>query len=304
MRFNLPEVFELAAIAYLIDCFFGEFPTKHPVVWMGQFISSFERYFYQDRVFVGALLVISLISLTLVISLGLVYLGNLFPETISLVLMAVFASTGLAMNILHASVTNILTAENPKNALSLLVSRDTTTMTETDLYKAAVETWAENLSDGVIAPLFYLLLFGLPGIAVYKAINTMDSMIAYKTPHYLNFGKTAAIVDDIANYIPARLTALLIVLLAQDKQLAWQCVRRDGYKSESPNAGYPIAAMAGALGVSLGGDARYHGLIKYKSVLGIAINPVNKAVLEQALAMKPNINRVILTMLITALLIT
>ena len=126
-----------------------------------------------------------------------------------------FASTGLAMNMLHESVAALLTAEQPKQALSYLVSRDTEDMTETEVYKAALETWAENLSDGVIAPLFYLVLFGLPGIAVYKAINTMDSMIAYKTERYFYFGKTAAIVDDIANYIPARLTALLIVLLAK-----------------------------------------------------------------------------------------
>jgi adenosylcobinamide-phosphate synthase len=296
-------MFELAALAYLIDCLFGEFPTKHPVVWMGQTISSFERYFYQDRVFPGALLVVGLISMTLVISMVLVYLCNLLPEWISLVLMAMLASTGLAMNMLHESVSQILTAKNPKHAISLLVSRDTTTMTKTDIYKAALETWAENLSDGVIAPLFYLLLFGLPGIAVYKAINTMDSMIAYKTPHYFFFGKTAAIVDDIANYIPARLTALLIVLIAKNKKLAWQCIWRDGHKLESPNAGYPIAAMAGTLGVMLGGDAHYHGQLKHKPLLGIENNPVNKAVLEQALAMKPIINGLVLSLLVAALLV-
>ncbi|MDD1627883.1 MAG: adenosylcobinamide-phosphate synthase CbiB [Methylococcaceae bacterium] len=292
-------VFELAALAYLMDMIFGEFRCKHPVVWMGEFISGFEKRFYHDRILPGALLVISLVVLTLLISSGLVYLCGLLPEGLSLVLLALFASTGLAMNMLHASVAEILMAEQPKQALSFLVSRDTEAMTETEIYKAALETWAENLSDGVIAPLFYLVLFGLPGIAVYKAINTMDSMIAYKTGRYFYFGKTAAIVDDIVNFLPARLTALLIVLLAQNKRLAWQCLWRDGDKLESPNAGFPIAAMAGALGVALGGDACYHGQLKHKPVLGVAINPVNKAVLAQALAMKTGINLMVLSLLAT-----
>ena len=292
-------VFELAALAYLMDMIFGEFRCKHPVVWMGEFISGFEKRFYHDQILPGALLVISLVVLTLLISSGLVYLCGLLPEGLSLVLLALFASTGLAMNMLHASVAEILIAEQPKQALSFLVSRDTEAMTETETYKAALETWAENLSDGVIAPLFYLVLFGLPGIAVYKAINTMDSMIAYKTGRYFYFGKTAAIVDDIANFLPARLTALLIVLLAQNKRLAWQCLWRDGNKLDSPNAGFPIAAMAGALGVALGGDACYHGQLKHKPVLGVAINPVNKAVLVQALAMKTGINLMVLSLLAT-----
>ncbi len=271
---------------------------------MGEFISGFEKRFYRDRILPGALLVISLVVLTLLISVSLVYLCGFLPAWLSLLVLAFFASTGLAMNMLHASVAEVLTARQPKQTLSFLVSRDTETMTETEVYKAALETWAENLSDGVIAPLFYLLVFGLPGIAVYKAINTMDSMIAYKTPRYFYFGKTAAIVDDIANYIPARLTAILIVILAKDKRRAWQSLWRDGHKLESPNAGYPIAAMAGALGVALGGDASYYGQLKHKPVLGRSINPVNKAALAQALAMKTSINVLILSLLITAVLLT
>jgi adenosylcobinamide-phosphate synthase len=295
---------ELAALAYLVDMMFGEFPCKHPVVWMGEFISGFEKRFYRDRVLSGALLVISLLVLTLLISVAVVYLCGLLPAWLSLLVLAVFASTGLAMNMLHASVAELLTVEQPKQALSFLVSRDTEAMTATDVYKAALETWAENLSDGIIAPLFYLLLFGLPGIAVYKAINTMDSMIAYKTERYFYFGKTAAIVDDIANYIPARLTALLIVLSAQDKRRAWQCLWRDGHKLESPNAGFPIAAMAGALGVTLGGDAWYHGQLKHKPVLGLSINPVNRTALVQALAMKTDINLMVLGLLAAGAMLT
>ncbi len=289
--------FELAALAYLVDMVFGEFPCKHPVVLMGDFINGFERRFYSDRILPGALLTVGLIALALLVSTTLVYLCGLLPTWLSLIVLAIFASTGLAMNMLHDSVAALLTAEQPRQALSYLVSRDTEDMTQTEVYKAGLETWAENLSDGVIAPLFYLLLFGLPGIAVYKAINTMDSMVAYKTERYFYFGKTAAIVDDIANYIPARLTALLIVALAKDKQRAWQCLWRDGNKLESPNAGFPIAAMAGALGVALGGDASYHGQIKHKPALGLPVNPVDKSTLTTALQMKTGINLIVLGLL-------
>jgi len=296
--------FELAALAYLVDLIFGEFPCKHPVVLMGDFISAFERRFYRDRILPGALLVISLIALVLSVSITLVYLCSFLPAGLALIILAIFASTGLAMNMLHKSVAALLTTKQPKQALSYLVSRDTQDMTETDIYKAGLETWAENLSDGVIAPLFYLLLFGLPGIAVYKAVNTMDSMIAYKTERYFYFGKTAAIVDDIANYLPARLTALLIVLLAKDKRHAWRCLWRDGNKLESPNAGYPIAAMAGALGVALGGDASYHGQIKHKPTLGLPVNPVDKSTLSKALKMKTGINLIVLSFLATGALLS
>jgi len=296
--------FELAALAYLIDLVFGEFPCMHPVVLIGDFISGFERRFYRDRILPGALLAACLIALVLSISLTLVYLCSFLPDWLSLIVLATLASTGLAMNMLHESVAALLTAEQPRQALSYLVSRDTENMTETEIYKAGLETWAENLSDGVIAPLFYLLLFGLPGIAVYKAINTMDSMIAYKTERYLYFGKTAAIVDDIANFIPARLTALLIVVLAEDKRRAWQCLSRDGNKLESPNAGFPIAAMAGALGIALGGDASYHGQIKHKPTLGLPVNPVDKSALSKALQMKTGINLIVLALLATGALLT
>lgn len=297
-------MFELAALAYLIDRLFGEFPCKHPVVWMGEFITGFEQRYYRDRILPGALLVVGLLSVTLLISIGLVYLCGLLPEWLALTVLAVLASTGLAMTLLHASVAGVLTADQPRQALSLLVSRDTAAMTDTDVYKAALETWAENLSDGVIAPLFYLVLFGLPGIAVYKAINTMDSMIAYKIPRYFYFGKTAALIDDLANYIPARLTALLIVLLVPDHRQAWRCAWRDGHKLESPNAGYPIAAMAGALGIALGGDASYHGKLKHKPVLGIAVNPVDKAALVRALALRSRIDGLVLSLLIAGAVLT
>lgn len=289
--------FELALLAYLIDMAFGELPGRHPVMLMGDFIKGYERRFYSDRMLPGAVLVISLIALSLLVSVTLVYLCKMLPAWLSLPVLALMASTGLAMTMLHTSVAAVLTADEPRQAISRLVSRDTGAMTETEIHKAALETWAENLSDGVIAPLFYLVLFGLPGIAVYKAINTLDSMVAYKTGRYFYFGKTAAIVDDVANFIPARLTALLIIMLADDKGRAWRCVLQDGNNLESPNAGFPIAAMAGALGIGLAGDAYYHGQLKHKPTLGLALNPVNQAALEYGLNMKTGINAIVLSLL-------
>jgi len=289
--------FELALLAYLIDMAVGELPGKHPVVFIGDFIKAFERRFYRNRILPGACLVFCALLLALGVSLALVYLCGFLPFGLSLPVLAVLASTGLAMHMLHASVASILTAERPREAISLLVSRDTEAMTEIEIHKAALETWAENLSDGVIAPLFYLVLFGLPGIAVYKAINTLDSMVAYKTERYFYFGKTAARVDDIANFIPARITALLIVLLADDRQNARKSALRDGNKLESPNAGYPIAAMAGALGIGLGGDAYYHGKLKHKPTLGPALKPVSRAALAQGLSMKTRLDLIILGLL-------
>jgi len=295
--------FELAIIAYAIDLLIGELPCKHPVMFMGDFIKAYERRYYRDNVWAGAVLVLSLLVVTYLISLGIVYLIDLLPSVLGLLVLAVCASTGLAMNMLHSSVAGILTAEQPKQAISYLVSRDTEAMADENIYKAAIETWAENLSDGVIAPLFYLVCFGLSGLAVYKAINTMDSMIGYKTPRYFYFGKVAARLDDIANYIPARLTALLIVLLADNKKRAWHCLLNDGDKLESPNAGLPIAAMAGALGVALGGDAIYHGQLKHKPQLGDAIYALSAETLQQGLAMKTRINIVVFSVLMMGMLL-
>ena len=295
-------MFELALLAYLIDAIFGEFPCKHPVVWMGEFISAFEKRFYRDNLLSGALLVISLITATGFISFAIVTLSSFLPPYFALPFLAILASTGIAMKMLYDSVRAVSLAENPRDKVCYLVSRDTENMTDEQAYKAALETWAENLSDGVIAPLFYLTLFGLSGIAIYKAINTLDSMVGYKTERYFYFGKVAARLDDVANFIPARLTALLIVAVSANQQQAWQAMWRDGYKLESPNAGYPIAALAGGLGIALGGDAIYHGQLKHKPTLGEAIFPISNEKLIQALALKNRLNAVIISLLVLGMI--
>ncbi|MDD5228490.1 MAG: adenosylcobinamide-phosphate synthase CbiB [Methylococcales bacterium] len=279
-------MFELAIAAYFIDKLFGELPCKHPVMFMGDFIFAFEKRFYQDSILRGATLVLSLIFTTWLISFLVIQLSSFLPQNLQFLFLAICASTGLAMNMLYSSVANVAQSESPQITVSHLVSRDTENMSENDAYKAAMETWAENLSDGVIAPLFYLTLFGLPGIAVYKAINTMDSMMGYRTARYEKFGKVAARLDDAANYIPARLTAILIVILMPNKKNSWKILWRDGHKLDSPNAGYPIAALAGSLRIALGGAVQYHGKLKLKPNLGDAFRPISRTTINQALALR------------------
>jgi adenosylcobinamide-phosphate synthase len=156
-----------------------------------------------------------------------------------------------------------------------LVGRDTTNLSEEDVTRAVFETVAENMSDAIVAPLFFLSLFGIPGMVAYKAVNTMDSMVGYKNDRYIRFGWAAARLDDVANYIPARITAGLIVVSAAVVRLRWRSamhvIFRDAHLQPSPNAGYPEAALAGALGVRLGGLNYYFGRPVQKPFLGDAI---------------------------------
>lgn len=162
--------------------------------------------------------------------------------------------------------------ERARTFVGRIVGRQTTEMSETEVVRAVFETVAENLCDGVVAPLCFLAVFGIPGMVAYKAINTMDSMIGYKNERYLHFGWAAARLDDIANYLPARITAGLIVIAAALLRLRWRSalavVLRDAHLQPSPNSGYPEAALAGALGVQLGGLNHYFGRAVRKPFLG------------------------------------
>jgi len=258
----------IAIFAYLIDKRYGEFSSiKHPVIYMGEMITYFEKRFYKDSILNGFLLVafmltsISLISL--LISLVLWFLGGFLDIIIS----SFIASMFIAHKMLSDSVKSVLSAKDKKYAISMLVSRDTKNMSQSDIYKASIETYAENLSDGVVAPIFYLLFFGLPGMILYKTVNTMDSMVGYRDKKYENYGKVAAILDDILNYIPARITAILIMYISKQKSIF--AFYKDGKKHDSPNAGHPITAMALALGVKLGGDTYYFGKLKRKAHFGV-----------------------------------
>jgi adenosylcobinamide-phosphate synthase len=294
-----------AFLAYLIDTLFGEFKffetskVKHPIIMIGFLISSFEKYFYKDSIFRGAVLV--LITLTLVSSLStfIMIVLNLFPTFLTIMITATVASIFLAHNMLYTEVKNIISASNQKEAIAQLVSRDTKNMSQSDIYKASIETYAENLSDGVIAPLFYLILFGLPGIIIYKTINTMDSMVGYRNNKYENFGKFAAKLDDVVNYIPSRVTALFIMIVFNIKPLL--SFYHDGKKHDSPNAGHPITAMALGLNISLGGETSYFGIIKNKPYFGKGRREICEDDLVKALTLKSKLDATVFVLFLLSL---
>lgn len=271
-------IVEIALIAFLIDRLFGEFKyIPHPVVLMGKYISWFEKKFYKDSVFVGALLTISLLALVYLFVLLVLIFASSPP-----ILAGIIASTGIASKMLLQSVRDVINSPNPKDKIAMLVSRDTKHMSDSDINKAAIETYAENLSDGIIAPLFYLLLFGLGGLFFYKAVNTLDSMVGYRNARYEKFGKFSARLDDVLNFIPARITAFLIALLFMSKR-SFNHILKYGKIHSSPNAGYPIAAMAGALRIKLGGPCSYFGEIKEKPYLGSGFKKIKKIHVQKAL---------------------
>jgi adenosylcobinamide-phosphate synthase len=175
--------------------------------------------------------------------------------------------------------------QSKRAKIAMLVSRDTSDLSQSDVNKATIETYAENLSDGVIAPLFYLVCFGVVGAYLYKAINTLDSMVGYKTPKYEKFGKFSARLDDVVNYIPARITALLIALLFLSKEASLKFYAL-GKQHESPNAGLPISAMSLSLGVALGGATSYFGKIKEKPYFGIGRKTITQEDVKKSLTLQ------------------
>lgn len=265
----------LAPLALLIERLVG-YPQplfrliSHPVVWIGWLIDWFERGLNQgsNRRLKGVVMLALLLGTGLAVSLLVIAVTRRIP--FGFVIEALLASSLLAQKSLgHAvkAVADGLTAslEKGRVAVSGIVGRDTATLDEAGVSRAAIESLAESSSDGVIAPLFWLMLMGLPGIVLYKAINTADSMVGHRTERYNEFGWASAKLDDVINWIPARLTALLVAaaaLLAGHRADAGEALRtalRDAPKHDSPNAGWPEAAFAGALGLSLGGPRTYDG---------------------------------------------
>lgn len=286
---SLPEHTAVVLAAVLLDLVLGD-PRclPHPVVAIGRLISLLEPVL-RRAVPKARLAGVALLALTVGISSGAAWLILFLAQKVSPVagfIAAVYLSwVCLAARSLHlesARVAQALRAgdlSDARVALSYIVGRETQDLDEPEIVRGAVETVAENTGDGVIAPLFYLMLGG-PVLAVaYKAVNTLDSMVGYKNERYLHFGWASARFDDLANWLPARLTALLMVLVAPICGLsgsgAWRMARRDGRNHSSPNSGFPEAAAAGALGVRLGGANRYFGKIVEKPTIGEAVQPLS-----------------------------
>jgi adenosylcobinamide-phosphate synthase len=269
----------LALLAMLIELCIG-YPERltraigHPVIWMGGLIERSDRFLNRElapglRRLMGALAIAGLLGL--VGATAVVVQSQLLRLPYGFVAVAVLASTMIAQRSLHRYVANVASAldrnglDAGRAAVSHIVGRDTAGLDQAGVARAAIESLAENFSDAVVAPVFWLVVAGLPGIALYKAINTADSMIGHRTPRYTEFGWAAARLDDLVNLPASRLAALLLVaasVLRTDgsARRAWQTVRRDAARHRSPNAGYPEAAIAGALGLSLAGPRVYGGV--------------------------------------------
>lgn len=261
--------------AWLLDRLLGDPPQlPHPIVFFGKAISWGEKRLNRGnhRLAKGALLAIGLISATALATWGIERgLSHFSPWTI-VPLDLIFLFFSLAGTTLCREVRMVFAAverseEEGRHQVARIVGRDTSTLSAQEIRTAALETLAENLSDGVVAPLFYYLLFGLPGILTYKMINTLDSMIGYHSTRYILFGRWAARIDDVANYIPARLTALLMLMVSGRPSLLG-FVAREGKKHASPNSGYPEAALAGILGCQFGGPHYYFGELFDKPYIG------------------------------------
>ena len=276
---------DVTLFSYLIDRIIGEFSfIRHPVVIMGDYIKWFEKRFYKDDIFRG-----SLLTSTLIIIVWLL-VGSISSNINNTIILSLLASTTIASKMLYDSVYDII--KNPSH-IKYLVSRDTSQLSSSDINKAGVETYAENFSDGVVAPLFYMLLFGLEGAFIYKAINTLDSMVGYRNERYEKFGKFSAKLDDVANYIPARLTALIIGVLMLSKKALFYFYNY-GRKHDSPNAGHPISAMALAIGVKLGGDTVYFGKLKKKAFFGEGREEITSNDIKLALKLRTRFDLFIL----------
>ncbi|MFA6188664.1 MAG: adenosylcobinamide-phosphate synthase CbiB [Sulfuricurvum sp.] len=285
--------FSITLIAYITDRIFGEFKfIRHPVVLMGDFITAFQKRFYTPTIKRGFWLVFWLLAAVLALVYPITLIHNPW-------ILGVIASTGIAGRMLYDSVSNVLT---DPSSIRYLVSRDTENLSPSEINKAAIETYAENLSDGVIAPLFYLLLFGLVGLFLYKAVNTLDSMVGYRNEKYEKFGKVSARLDDIANYIPSRITAVIILALfgrLGKLRQTW----RYGALHESPNAGYPISAMALSLNFSLGGATSYFGKIKDKPYFGEGKKEITSSDVRNALQLQWRLDTLVIILLTLGIIV-
>ncbi len=278
-------------IGWLLDLLLGD-PSwmPHPVVGFGKMISFGEKRLNKGshRMLKGALMAIFLIGFVFAITWFICYpLISYFKLFTSILIFFCLAGTTLIREVREVFRAVDRSLEEGRKQVARIVGRDTSELSAQEIRTAALETLAENLSDGVIAPLFWLAVGGVPAMMAYKMVNTLDSMIGYRTERYKDFGCWAARIDDIANFIPARLTALLMVLAAGKPQLIG-FVWRNGRKHASPNSGYPEAALAGALDCRFGGPHYYFGELFDKPYIGENARELTTADMQKAV----RINRI------------
>lgn len=259
-------------LAWGLDLWLGDpIQLPHPVVGFGKLIAKGERVWNKGkgRLWKGALMAIILVVATLVVSdclLGILS-GVLHTLVSALLIFYCMAGTSLIREVRDVFRAVDRSLEEGRVQVARIVGRDTSELSAQEVRTAALETLAENLSDGVIAPLFWYALLGVPGMLAYKMVNTMDSMIGYRNERYKDFGCFAARLDDVANYLPARFTALLMILASRRISLI-KFVWKYGNQHASPNSGYPEAALAGILDCRFGGPHNYFGQEVWKPYIG------------------------------------
>ncbi len=274
-------------IALALDALLGEPKKWHPLVGFGHWATKLEKCFilpsdapniYQK--FMGTLallLAIFPISISIYLLTQHTQLNILLSPLLLYLCIAPKSLRQHTMSVYHSLQARNLTAA--RHAISRIVSRETQQMDFLAIRKATIETTLENGADAIFAPIFWFIIAGPTGVIFYRLSNTLDAMWGYKNPRYLHFGFAAARLDDVLNWIPARLTALSYGLLGH-KKTAWQCYRKQSLHCESPNAGIVMSAGAGSLQVKLGGVAVYHGEIKHKPLLGSGYEAVNQDILR------------------------
>lgn len=280
-------------LAWLLDRWLGD-PVclPHPVVAFGRAISFCEHTLNKGRgrFLKGAMTAVTLVALTYLLTSTLLRGANIISPWLkatleTLLIFYCLAGTTLIREVRDVFQTLDRSLEEGRKQVARIVGRDTQALSAQEVRTAALETLAENLSDGVIAPLFWYCLLGVPGMMMYKMINTLDSMIGYRNERYRRFGCFAARLDDIANYLPARLTALLMVSVS-GKPTLWRFVLRYGKEHASPNSGYPEAALAGILNCRFGGPHDYFGEEVWKPYIGS--NPRLLSTKDMLLAIRIN----------------
>lgn len=296
--------FDLAALALALEAGVG-YPDAlfrrigHPVVWLGTLIAALDARLNNARDDFERRRRMGVVAIGIVV-LAAALVGAATTKLCSLViggpvLLALLSSSLLAQRSLHEHVRAVADAlavslEDGRRAVAQIVGRDVSALDEAGVARAAIESLAENFSDGVVAPALFLAVFGLPGALVYKAVNTADSMIGHKSPRHLAFGWAAARLDDLLNLLPARFAAGLIALAAwllpsASATDAFRVARRDATRHASPNAGWPEAAMAGALGLCLGGPRAYGAVDVAGATLGDGRRDATVTDIRRALAL-------------------
>ena len=286
------EIFCAMLLGFLLDCLLGD-PRSipHPVVCMGKLISwlekAFRALFPKTRLgenLAGGCIWLVTVAVSFLIPWGLLKLAGMVSSWLRLLLQAIFCWQVLAAKSLRQESMKVYealktgTIEDARYAVSMIVGRDTQALDADAVTRAAVETVAENCSDGVIAPMLYFALGGGPLAFAYKAVNTMDSMLGYVEPPYQNVGLVPARMDDVCNYLPARISGIMMLLagglLGLNFRNGWKIFLRDRYNHASPNSAQTESVCAGLLGLRLAGDAWYHGVLHKKKYIGDALRPI------------------------------